>query len=49
MPDYIRQPFGLWDGNTALTRSCACDSPDDAATVMIEGVECLRLIKDKAR
>lgn len=36
MTDFIRQHFGLWDGNTALIESCACDSPDDAAVAIIE-------------
>lgn len=36
MADYIRYHFGLWDGNTALIESCACDNPDDAAMSIIE-------------
>jgi len=36
MADFIRQHFGLWDGNTALIESCARDNPDDAAMVIIE-------------
>ena len=36
--DYIRQYFGLWDGNTALIESCGCNSPDDAAMVIVEMV-----------
>ncbi|MDP1718633.1 MAG: hypothetical protein Q8L40_11215 [Burkholderiales bacterium] len=36
LADFIRQHFGLWDGNTALIESCACDSPDDAAVAIVE-------------
>ncbi len=36
MADFIRQHFGLWDGNTALIESCGCDSPDDAVMVIVE-------------
>ncbi len=30
MSDFIRQHFGLWEGNTALIESCGCDSLDRA-------------------
>ncbi len=33
--DFIRQHFGLWDGNPALIESCGCDSPDGAAMVIV--------------
>ena len=36
MTDFMRLQFGLWDGNTALIESCACDSPDSAAMMLIE-------------
>ena len=36
MADFIRQHFGLWEGNTALIESCGCDDPDDAAMAIIE-------------
>lgn len=36
MADFIRLHFGLWDGNTALIESCACESPDGAAVVLID-------------
>ena len=36
MTDLMRLHFGLWDGNTALIDSCACDSPDSAAMMLIE-------------
>ena len=36
MADFIRQYFGLWEGNTALIESCRCDSPEDAAMSIIE-------------
>ena len=36
MTDFIRQKFGLWEGNTALIESCRCDNPDDAAMAIIE-------------
>jgi hypothetical protein len=36
MTDFMRLHFGLWDGNTALIESCACNSPDSAAMLLIE-------------
>ena len=36
MADFIRQHFGLCEGNTALIESCGCDSPEDAAVAIIE-------------
>ena len=36
MADFIRQHFGLWDGNTELIESCGCNSPEDAAVAIIE-------------
>jgi hypothetical protein len=36
MTDFMRLQFGPWDGNTALIKSCACDSPDSAAMLLIE-------------
>jgi hypothetical protein len=37
LPDHTGMTdFGLWDGNTALIESCACDSPDSAAMLLIE-------------
>jgi hypothetical protein len=36
MTDFMRLHFGLWDGNTALIESCACNSPDRAAMMIIE-------------
>lgn len=36
MADFIRQHFGLWDGNTALIESCQRDSSDDLAMSIIE-------------
>lgn len=36
MADFIRQHFGLWDGNTALIKSCQVDRADDAAVSIIE-------------
>ena len=36
MADFVRQHFGLWEGNTALIESCGCDDPEDAAMAIIE-------------
>jgi hypothetical protein len=36
MADFVRQHFGLWDGNAALIESCGCNSPEDAAVAIIE-------------
>lgn len=36
MAAFIRKHFGLWEGNTALIESCACDSPEDATMAIIE-------------
>lgn len=36
MADFIRQHFGLWDGNTVLIESCGCDSPEGAAMAILE-------------
>ncbi len=49
LADYIRQHFGLWEGNIALIDSCGCDSPDDAAMVIIEKAwNALRMSKEEA-
>src|SRR3972149_264881 len=48
MVDFIRQRFGLSDGNIALIESCACNSPDDAAMAIIEMTwDALRLAEKK--
>ena len=36
MTDFVRQNFGLWNGNIALIKSCACSAPDGAAMAIIE-------------
>jgi hypothetical protein len=33
---YIRNAFGLWQGNRALLESCGTDIEDDASCVIIE-------------
>ena len=33
--DFIRQHFGLWNGNTALIESCGGGTPDDAAIAIV--------------
>jgi hypothetical protein len=50
MADFIRQSFGLLEGNTALIESCGCYSPDDTAMVIIEMTwEALRMSQDRFR
>ena len=50
MADFIRQSFGLLEGNTALIESCGCYSLDDTAMVIIEMTwEALRMSQDRFR
>ncbi len=39
---YIRDRFGLWQGNETLMQDCKASHPDDASMVIIEAV-CVRL------
>lgn len=34
----IRNEYGLWEGNQALLNSCGTTHPDDATSVILEGV-----------
>jgi len=36
---YIRNNFGLWQGNKDLLQSCGTDDPDDASMTIIKALQ----------